>query len=212
MSLIAGRSVLREEEEDLRTQRARSARRHTTLIGNVQWRFTPSPRLTISQQAYVLHARYSNQVADGRTREEGSDLDLTWRRRCGVESETGPPHRVRGQRAGARRRAHRPPILGSVRSHPARCYGDARSGAGWVQYRWTPAARFSVTPGVRVEHWRAPRNSQNTRPHGHRQQLYESVAVASHQARNQAPAARPLRRWYPAPGADDRSVVLHAAR
>ncbi len=31
--------------------------------------------------------------------------------------------------------------------------GDAWSAAGWAQYRWTPTARLSITPGVRFEHW-----------------------------------------------------------
>ena len=31
--------------------------------------------------------------------------------------------------------------------------GDTWSAAGWAHYRWTPTARFSVTPGVRLEHW-----------------------------------------------------------
>ena len=43
VSLIAGRSVLRERTIRPGRQLARSAA-STTLIGNVQWRFTPSPK------------------------------------------------------------------------------------------------------------------------------------------------------------------------
>ncbi len=161
VSLIAGRSVLREEEADPgpnALDRAQAA----TVIGNVQWRFTPSPRVTISQQAYVLHARYSNQVIDGRTREEGSDLDLTWR--GSAAWNPNPGHLIEfganAQTLDAERIDRRFSAQSEATLRDAT--GDARSAAGWVQDRWTPAARFSVTPGVRVEHWRAPRNSQNS--------------------------------------------------
>ncbi|MDO8679327.1 MAG: hypothetical protein Q7R30_12295 [Acidobacteriota bacterium] len=37
----------------------------------------------------------------------------------------------------------------------------ASSQAIWAQYRWTPASRIVVTPGVRVEHWLAPSDNRN---------------------------------------------------
>jgi hypothetical protein len=161
VSMIAGRSVLREEDADPGPNTLDRAQVNT-LIGNVQWRFTPSTRLTISQQAYVLHADYANRVVDGRTREEGGDLDLTWR--GGAEWNPRPGHLIEfganahtldAERIDRRFTAQSASTLLDVT-------GDARSAAGWGQYRWTPTARFSVTPGVRVEHWRAPRNSQDT--------------------------------------------------
>ena len=106
-------------------------------------------------------------MVDGRTREEGGDLDLTWR--GGAEWNPRPGHLIE---FGAKRSRSTP--SGSTADSPLQSAstlldvtGDARSAAGWVQYRWTPTDRFSVTPGVRVEHWRAPRNSQhpgNTSP------------------------------------------------
>ena len=63
-----------------------------TYIGNVQWRFTPSARFAVSQQAYVLKSDYRNRVSDGRTREEGGDLDLTWR--GGAEWNPKPGHLI----------------------------------------------------------------------------------------------------------------------
>jgi hypothetical protein len=87
--------------------------------------------VTISQQAYVLHARYSNQVIDGRTREEGSDLDLTWR--GSAAWNPNPGHLIEfganAQTLDAER--HRPPILGSIGSDPARCHWGRPVG-GWL--------------------------------------------------------------------------------
>lgn len=96
--MIAGRSVLRETDENPgpnTLDRAASV----SLIGNVQWRFTPSAAFTTSQQIYIVNAEYGNRVIDGRMREEGRDRDLTWAGQRGMESETRTPPRVR--RAGA---------------------------------------------------------------------------------------------------------------
>ena len=35
---------------------------NTTLIGNLQWRFTPSATFTTSQQLYYLDSDYRNKV------------------------------------------------------------------------------------------------------------------------------------------------------
>ena len=160
VSLIAGQSVLRETEADAGPN-ALDRAEVTTLIGNLQWRFTPSPRLAISQQAYVLHADYANQVVGGRTREEGGDLDLTWR--GGAAWAPKPGHLVEfganAQALDAERIDRRFSALSTTTLRDAT--GELRSASGWMQYRWTPAARFSITPGVRLEHWHGPRNSQD---------------------------------------------------
>lgn len=78
VSMVAGLSVLRENDPDPGVNRLDRAE-NTTFIGNVQWRFTPSAAFSVSQQAYVLKADYLNRVTDGRTRNEGGDLDVTWR-------------------------------------------------------------------------------------------------------------------------------------
>ena len=68
--MIAGQSVLRENEDPPDANTLDHAA-NTTLIGNLQWRFTPSAKFTTSQQVYVLNSEYGNQVVDGRMREEG---------------------------------------------------------------------------------------------------------------------------------------------
>jgi hypothetical protein len=151
-SFIGGRSLLTEEEDDpgLNTLVAAESR---TFIGNLQWRLTPSSRLSVSQQVYVVKADYENRVTDGRAREQGDDLDVTWR--GGADWMPAPAHRVE---FGAQAQS-----LDAVRIErgfapsTTTTFVDADvaawTAAGWAQYRWTPNARLTVSPGVRVERW-----------------------------------------------------------
>ena len=151
-SVIAGRSVLRDTDDppDVNTLDPAA---NTTVIGNLQWRYTPSAAFTTAQQLYYIDSNYRNQVYDGRTREEGYDHDLTWRGNAGWNVKSG--HLVefgaQAQSLSAKRVDRR---FGSVSEQVlVDATGDAWSAAGWAQYRWTPTARVSVTPGVRLEHW-----------------------------------------------------------
>ena len=152
MTMIAGRSVLRELEDEPGPNTLNPAT-STTFIGNLQWRFTPSARLSFTQQAYVLNADYRNQVLDGRTREEGSDLDVTWR--GGAEWNPKPGHLVefgaQAQSLDATRVYRRLTAQNEITLVDTS--KSAWSAAAWGQYRWTPTARFSITPGARLNHW-----------------------------------------------------------
>lgn len=152
VSVIAGHSSLRELDDppDANTL---SPATNDTVIGNVQWRYTPSAKFSTSQQAYFLNSNYRNRVFDGRTREEGSDRDLTWR----GSASWNPTHAhlvefgAQTQSLNARRIDRR--FTRTTEQLVLDASGDAWSTAGWAHYRWTPSARVSITPGVRVEHW-----------------------------------------------------------
>ena len=152
LTMLAGRSVLREIEDppDANTLDPATS---TTYIGNLQWRFTPSPKFSITQQAYVLQSEYRNQVVDGRTREEGNDGDFTWR--GGAEWNPADGHLIefgaQTQRLDANRIDRR--FAGRTETLVQDSSGEAWSTAAWGQYRWTPTARFAITPGVRVDRW-----------------------------------------------------------
>nr|MBA3271908.1 TonB-dependent receptor [Acidobacteriota bacterium] len=153
VSFIGGVSELDEEDDDALNAFDRG--RSHTIIGNVQWRFFPSPKWSIAQQLYVVDSRYLNRVADGRAREEGRDRDLTWRGT--VEFSPSAQHFVdAGVQAQALdavrvdRRFTSP--SNSVTERDARPSTSAQ--AAWLSYRWTPIAGITVTPGVRMEHWR----------------------------------------------------------
>jgi hypothetical protein len=152
VSFIGGRSALDEEEDEgLNTLDRGGAR---TLIGNVQWRFTPSAKLAVAQQLYVIDSDFRNRVSDGRVREEGSDGDLTWR--SNVEWAPSSRHfvqaGVQAQALDADRTNH---ILTSPTSSVTLrdAHIDTASYAGWVTYRWTPSRHVVFSPGVRVERW-----------------------------------------------------------
>lgn len=164
-SVIAGRSILRELEEppDVNTLDPAA---NTTVIGNLQWRFTPSAKFATSQQLYLLSAQYKNRVFDGRTREEGSDRDLTWR--GSAQWNPAGAHLVefgaQAQSLNARRIDRR--FTARTEQLLLDAARDTWSAAGWAQHRWTPTARFSVTPGVRFEHWQLPALSEGLRVEG----------------------------------------------
>ena len=77
-TIVAGRSILTEEEVNPSVNTLVEGESRT-YIGNLQWRFTPSTQLSVTQQVYAVKADYHNRVTDGRSREEGTDLDVTWR-------------------------------------------------------------------------------------------------------------------------------------
>ena len=151
-SIIAGRSLLRENEDPPDANTLDPAA-NTTIIGNLQWQFTPSATFTTSQQVYLVNADYRNRVRDGRTREEGNDRDLTWRGsaawnpKAGNLIEFGAQARSQSARRVDRRFTNATELLLLDASD------DTWSAAGWAHYRWTPTERISVTPGARVEHW-----------------------------------------------------------
>jgi hypothetical protein len=151
-TMIAGRSTLTDEEENP-TVNTLVAATSSTVIGNLQWRYTASPRLAITQQLYAVKADYGNEVTDGRLGEEGGDLDLTWR--GGAEWQPQPAHafefgaQVRSLDAQRIERAFTQTASTTVLNADIGTW----SAAGWAQYRWTPSARLSVMPGVRAERW-----------------------------------------------------------
>lgn len=119
VSMIAGGSVLRETEEPGPNTLDHAA--NTTVIGNLQWRFTPSATFSTAQQVYVLNAEYGNRVVDGRTREEGSDSRSYLARQRIVEPEGRSHDRIRGAGAVARRAADRSAVHAHHRAVAARC-------------------------------------------------------------------------------------------
>lgn len=158
-SFIAGRSLLRENEDPPDANTLDPAA-NTTMIGNLQWQFTPSATFTTSQQLYVVNADYRNRVQDGRTREEGNDRDLTWRGSAAWNPKSGSLIEFGAQaRSESARRIDRR-FTSTSEQLLLDASGDAWSAAGWAHYRWTPSARFAVTPGVRVEHWELPALSE----------------------------------------------------
>lgn len=152
-SLIGGQSVLREVEDETPGPNTLDRAVNNTLIGNLQWRYSPSATFSTSQQIYLLNATYRNRVLGGRTREEGGDRDLTWR--GSAQWNPKPAHLIefgaQAQSLNAKRIDRR--FTTTIEQLIEDAARDAWSAAGWAQYRWTPSSRISITPGARVEHW-----------------------------------------------------------
>ena len=151
-SLIAGRSSLRETDDPPDANTLDPAMNHT-LIGNVQWRFSPSARFSTTQQVYVIKSRYRNRVFDGRTREQGSDRDVTWRGAGAWNPGAGHLTEFGAQAQSLRARRLDRRFTATSEQVVLDAAGRAWTTAAWVQHRWQPLARFSITPGARVEHW-----------------------------------------------------------
>jgi hypothetical protein len=151
-SIIAGRSVLRDEDVNPgpNTLDKGSSR---TFVGNLQWRFTPSTRFAVTQQVYAVKADYGNSVIDGRVRDEGTDRDLTWRGTA--EWQPAPAHFFEVAAQAQSLNVTRINRLFTQASTTTLLDEDvdAWSAAGWAHYRWTPSAKLSISPGVRVERW-----------------------------------------------------------
>ena len=150
VTLVSGRSTWMEHDPDpdLNTLDRATNR---SLLTNMQWRYAASSRLLLQQQAYLVDAAYRNTVIDGRTREEGGDRDLTWR--GSGTFAIGPANAItvggQLQRQSGWRTDRLFTASGSVTALDAR---DSWGGGGaWLHYRWSPAARLELSPGVRAD-------------------------------------------------------------
>ena len=150
-SFIAGRSILRENDEP--GPNTLDPAVNNTIIGNLQWRFTPSATFSTSQQLYMVQADYYNRVSDGRIREEGSDGDVTWRGSGAWSVQNGQllEFGAQAQTLHAKRIDRR--FTARTEQLITDAAADQWTAAAWTQYRWTPTARVSITPGIRADHW-----------------------------------------------------------
>jgi hypothetical protein len=150
-SVFGGRSVLSEVDATPGLN-SLDRGRNRTVIGNVRWRYTPSPRLMVTQQAYVVDGRYRNTVPDGRVREEGLDRDVTWR--ASIESSMGSHHILE---AGGQRqwlwaeRLDRSFLARGATNINVDGRGRYDAGAAWLHYRWLPTGTVLVSPGARID-------------------------------------------------------------
>jgi hypothetical protein len=152
VSMIAGRSELREEEPDPSVNELASGTTRSA-IANLQYRVTPSATFAVTQQLYVVRSDFNNRVHDGRSRDEGGDTDVTWRGGAGWSPR--PAHFIEFGAQAQRLDATRINRRFSPTTETELLNADLAtwSAAAFAQYRWTPSARFAVTPGVRVERW-----------------------------------------------------------
>jgi hypothetical protein len=118
---------------------------------SAQWRYAPGRRGVFTQQLYVVAARYQNRVPDGRTREDGSDRDVTLRSTLQL-AITG----TQGVEVGAQQQWLRADRLDRSFSSRGETITLDRAGAweasgAWAYYRWQPHRTLQWTTGLRAD-------------------------------------------------------------
>ena len=153
-SAVAGRSLLREDQQNPSVNSLETGA-SKTLLTNLRWRWQARPALVVQQQLYGVFARYDNRVRDGRRRQEGTDRDVTWR--GAADWTVTPAHALslgaQAQSLAARRVDRRFTATTAVLNFDVSKRGSA--GALWIQDRWTPWRRFTLTPGLRADRFAA---------------------------------------------------------
>lgn len=153
VTFIGGRSLLHDRDENPSLNSLERGGSDTG-IANLRWRFTPWATAVVTQQAYVVHTTYRNNVTDGRVREQGWDRDVTWR--GSVDWRPSAAHAIelgaQVQSLRARRLDRRfTSSTASVTTVDASM--KATDPGGYAAYRWTPTDRIVVSPGARVDNF-----------------------------------------------------------
>ncbi len=146
--VLGGRSLLHEAEHSGPNALDTGANR--TIAGSLQWRFTPSARLAVNQQVYLVTADYQNLTPQGAVREGGADHDITWRGRVEWSNRAGRLEAgAQVQHLSADREAREFTLSGAVNEVTAS--GQAANYAGWLNTSLSIAPGVTLSPGARVD-------------------------------------------------------------
>jgi outer membrane receptor for ferrienterochelin and colicin len=149
-TVITGRSTYTENDETPGPNTLDRATNRSAIV-NLQWRYVASPRVVLQQQAYVVDAAYRNTVIDGRTREEGSDREITWRGSGNVtlagRHGLDAGGQIRWERAWRVERS----FTASASATTLHARESWSGGGAWLHYRWTARPGLILSPGVRAD-------------------------------------------------------------
>lgn len=154
MLAIAGASAFDEKPERLGVNDEASVDGHSGLAA-LKWRFTPSSRFVWTQQLHGTGLAYESRNRAGTPLDESVSAELGWRTdatiaaRAGVLLEVGADAQLSNGRHSQWRSLNDEPEVTALgryreRSRAASVYGQATLGA---------SSRFTLAPGVRVDHW-----------------------------------------------------------
>jgi hypothetical protein len=155
MLTVLGRSVFDEDPADLSVNDEALATSRAWLAA-ATWRYTPGARLSITQQAYLTGMDFDNVNKDDVLLDRGHANDLGWRADVAFTPRNGwviefGGDAVRSSGASARERTF-DGSTGPTTVHTYNAVGRAASAYAQLSAR---AGRFTVTPGGRIDHWRA---------------------------------------------------------
>jgi hypothetical protein len=152
LSLVAGRSRLDQTATLEEVNEVHDGRNSAELL-TAAWRFTASRSLLLTQRVAFGANQYANTNAAGGDLDRGGGRDVTWRADVVAGGSASLGLDAGGQVQWQQRDVVRQTF--EARSGGAEiidAYDDATTiGSAYAQVRWSPAARLTVTPGVRVD-------------------------------------------------------------
>ena len=151
---LGGASQFDEQPDDLELNDAAESNGQTWLA-SVTWRFTPTPRVAVTQRLYTTGLSYENVNRENLVLDDSLNADLGWRADAVVSAARGI---VFEMGADAQRLRARYSRFRSVNDAPALTpiadYAQSgRSASGYVQAVLGSRARAMVAPGVRFDYW-----------------------------------------------------------
>ena len=154
LSVVVGRSKL-DQGAPLNDVDTVADGANRAFLTNGAWRFSPSPRVTVTSRVALALQRFSNVNPAGLEIGRGSAREVTGR--ADIIATPSPRFTVE---AGAQvhhiqREEEVTFIFDDVTRRETLTVGDAagRLSSAYGQVRWTSANRGSVTVGGRVDHW-----------------------------------------------------------
>ena len=153
---IIGTSTFEEKTEQLGLNDEAEVKGRTWLSA-VTWRYSPSPRLSVSQRAFATGLFFHNVNKAGETLDRSQAKDYGWRMdgmvavgRHVIEFGGDAQGRTRDRRAY--RALNDAPVLSPVAAFTA--HGTEAS--AYAQVSVHPGAAATVTPGMRIDKWNSP--------------------------------------------------------
>jgi hypothetical protein len=157
---VVGRSVFDEDPEELGVNEDRLATSRTWLSA-LTWRFTPSPRFSVSQRIYTTGVDFRHVNRQNDVLNDGRSHDLGWRAdgtlsigRPVVIEFGGDAQRLTGR--GVHNRAvNDAPALMRINE-----YSQAATAiSAYAMAGVSAGTRLTITPGIRVDAWRLTRET-----------------------------------------------------
>lgn len=153
---IIGASEFEEQPEELGLNDEAQVNGRTWLSA-VTWRYSPSPRLSVSQRAFATGLFFHNVNKAGETLDRSDASDYGWRMDGMFAAgphvfEFGADAQGRTRDRRAFRSLNDAPVLSPVAAFTTR----GTEASAYAQVSWQAGAALTVTPGIRVDKWMAP--------------------------------------------------------
>ena len=154
MLALGGASAFDEEPDDLGLNDPADSKGRSWLT-SLAWRFTPSPRVALTQRIYATGLAYKNRNREQSVLDDSLSTDIGWRADAvlsaarGVVLEVGADAQQLRARYSRQRSVNDAPTLTPITSYTQ----SGVSSSGYVQAVLGSRGRLVVAPGVRVDYW-----------------------------------------------------------